>query len=86
MTTAEAEEFVRVVAAACRAEGVRRARFGEVELELAVVANPLLGDKPAAPSTKETDPRLRNADHTWGDALGRGGIPVIKQELWEPDK
>lgn len=67
--------FIAQLAELCRNQGVRRCRVGEVELELAVVRNPIAdGAVKTAPVER---PSLRPGESDWADAMG--GLPVVRK-------
>jgi hypothetical protein len=75
-------KLLRELAVLCREEGVRRGRIGDVEVEMAVVTNPLQKAQPAANEKTERktggDQEPRRSDD-WMDAIGVAR-PVIRRK------
>lgn len=70
--------LVKKLAEVCRNEGVRRVRVGDIELELAVVRNPLAEEKPALRVPTEEKPDKKPGEKDWQDAFG-GPLPVKRR-------
>jgi hypothetical protein len=80
-STNDSVEFLVSLARACRDEGIRRARVGDVEIEMAVVKNPIAEAaakdlQGRAKDRKQGAPDQVQVHGDWEDAFG-SSVPVL---------